>query len=476
MHPLRRPLVATAAVVFACAGVAGAAEVKPLDQSDTKAAPTGLSEPAVPRRANILIVITDDQRQGLNVMPAVRKYFTEQGRTYPSAFVTTPVCCPSRASIMTGQYAHNHHVQSNIPGVTLDEFVQRDTIQKRLHSDGYTTAYYGKFLNGWALTKDPNYFDTYALADVGDNSSDTRYYNTPFAVRNEGEVGQHEEIAEGYVTDYLGDEAVDFIDSHRNTPWLMILAPTAPHSPYTPESIYRDAWVGQWPGNEGVWEEDRSDKPPYVQAQDAQLSKGQYIRARQLRTLMSVDDVVERIFSTLRRIGESQDTLALYISDNGYMWGEHGLIAKDVPYTPAVKVRMLARWPAAIPAGSVDRRLVSNIDIAPTALAAAGLDPTGMDGRNLLDVSWARRRILLEHWCNVRACNLWAATRTKGHQYVEYYNADGRTTFREFYDLRRDPWQLRNLLYDGDSVNDPDWRPLAEQLAADRSCAGVSCP
>jgi arylsulfatase A-like enzyme len=378
---------------------------------------------------------------------------------------------------MTGQYAHNHGVQSNIPGVTLDEFVQRETIQKRLHSNGYTTAYYGKFLNRWALHKDPNYFDTYALADVGDKASDTRYYNTPFAVKDEGEDGYHEEFADGYVTDYLGDAAVDFIDSHRDTPWLMILAPTAPHAPYVPESIYRNAWVGQWPvNNKAVWERDRSDKPPYVRKYHVTPSRGRYIRAQQLRSLMSVDDVIERTFATLRRIGESQDTLALYTPDNGYMWGDHGLVAKDVPYTPAVKVKMFARWPSAIPPGSVDRRLVANIDIAPTALVAAGLDPEGTDGRDLLDPSWARERILLEHWCNVNACNRWAATRTKGHQYVEYYDADGRTTFREYYDLRRDPWQLRNLLHDRVRANNPDWGPLAEQLAADRSCAGGSCP
>jgi len=429
-----------------------------------------------PTQPNILIIVTDDQRQGISVMPVVRKYFAEQGRSYNNAFATTPVCCPSRASIMTGQYAHNHGVQSNIPGVTLNEFVQRDTIQKRLHSHGYTTGYFGKFLNGWALNKDPQHFDTYALARLGDRTSDTRYYNTPFVVKDEGESSYHDEIAEGYVTDYLGDKGVDFIESNRDAPWLMILAPTAAHAPFTSESVYRDAWVGKWRGNKAILEKDKSDKPPYVRRSDVGLSKGQDIRARQLRTLMSVDDIMERTFSALRRIDESTDTLALYVSDNGYMWGEHGLVAKDVPYTPSVKVKLFARWPASIPANSVDNRLVGNIDIAPTVLAAAGLEPFGVDGRNLLDPSWARDRILLEHWCNLSNCNRWASTRTQEYQFVEYYDADGRTKFREYYDQRRDPWQLRNLFHDGDPNSNPDRQRLAEQLSADRTCAGPSCP
>ena len=466
MSSLRRPLFPVAAVMLGFAAAVGSAAA----QIPTE---TSLPDPPQP---NILIIVTDDQRQGINVMPAVRKYFGEQGRAYSNAFVTTPVCCPSRASIMTGQYAHNHGVQSNIPDVTLDEFVQRDTIQKRLHSRGYTTGYFGKFLNGWALTKDPQHFDTYALANSGDNKSDTRYFNTNFAVKNEGESSYHDEIAEGYVTDYLGDKGVDFIETHQEAPWLMILAPTASHAPFTSESVYSDAWVGEWSGNKAVREKDRSDKPPYVRASDVGLSRGQHIRALQLRTLMSVNDIMERTFSALRRIDESRDTLAIYISDNGYMWGEHGLAAKDVPYTPSVKIKMFARWPAAIPANSVDSRLVANIDIAPTVLAAAGLDPFGVDGRNLLDPQWARDRILLEHWCNMSNCNRWASTRTKEYQFVEYYDADGRTTFKEYYDQRRDPWQLRNLLRDGDRNNNPDWEALSEQLTADRTCAGPSCP
>jgi hypothetical protein len=119
---------------------------------------------------------------------------------------------------------------------------------------------------------------------------------------------------------------------------------------------------------------------------------------------------------------------------------------------------------------------VGNIDLAPTVLAAAGLALSGVDGRDLLDPSWDRERILLEHWCNVNSCNRWASARTKAGQYVEYYDEAGRTTFREYYDLRRDPFQLRNLLHDGNRGNNPNRRALSEQLAADRACEGSSCP
>jgi arylsulfatase A-like enzyme len=333
---MRAPLLFAVAVVLPVAVGAAAAQATALPARGATA-----SAAAAPEPPNILLVLTDDQRDGIDFMPAVRKYFVQQGRTYSRAFATTPVCCPSRASIMSGQYAHNHGVQSNVPGVTLDEFVQRETIQRRLDDAGYTTSYLGKFLNGWALEKDPRHFDTYALARVGDNSSNTRYYNTTFAVKDEGESDYHEEAAEGYVTDYLGDEAVSFIESHVAQPWLLILAPTAPHSPFVSESVYRDAWVGKWPGNKAVWEKDKSDKPPYLRASNSGLAKGRQIRALQLRTLMSVDDVIERTMSTLRRTGESDNTLALYVTENGYMWGEHGRIGKDVPYTPAVNVSCL---------------------------------------------------------------------------------------------------------------------------------------
>jgi arylsulfatase A-like enzyme len=196
---------------------------------------------------------------------------------------------------------------------------------------------------------------------------------------------------------------------------------------------------------------------------------------------MSVDDLVSRIFDELGKIGQLNNTLAFFISDNGLMWGEHGLTGgKGVPYTPSVKVPMLARWPGHIPTGSIDPRFVANIDISPTILAATGVAPNPakpLDGRNLLDRNWKRNRMLLEFWCSNKGCNRWASTRSRHLQYTEYYDESGAITFRELY--RNDPWQLDNVLADGDPSNDPTpgkLERLHRRLTHDRTCVADSCP
>ena len=146
-----------------------------------------------------------------------------------------------------------------------------------------------------------------------------------------------------------------------------------------------------------------------------------------------------------------------------------------------MKVPLLLRWPGGERAGATSRRLAGTVDIAPTVLDAAGVaaDPAKppLDGRSLLR-SRKRNRVLLEYWREGnRMYPTWASTRTRSFQYVEYYRDDRQTvTFREYYDLRRDPWQLRNLLRDGNPANDPRIAPLAARLAADRGCTGTAAP
>jgi arylsulfatase A-like enzyme len=129
--------------------------------------------------------------------------------------------------------------------------------------------------------------------------------------------------------------------------------------------------------------------------------------------------------SALERTGQSNETLAFFISDNGYLWGEHGLVRKGVPYEQATKVSLYARWPREIAGGTKDGRFAANIDVAPTVLDAVGLPIGDLDGQSLLDEDWERRRLLLEYWCNIRSCNPWASTRTRSYQYVEYYSRQG---------------------------------------------------
>jgi arylsulfatase A-like enzyme len=183
------------------------------------------------------------------------------------------------------------------------------------------------------------------------------------------------------------------------------------------------------------------------------------------------------VFRTLRRLGESRRTLAIFVSDNGYLWTEHhfGYDAygggKRVPYTSSVQVPFFLRWPGHVTPGSRDGRITGTVDIAPTVLAAARVAPDPakppLDGRSVLSGE-RRTHIVLEHWRTGGEVPAWASIRTRRSQYVEYY------------DLVRDPWQLRNLLHDGNGANDPDVTTIAAQLQRDRRCEGTlgerACP
>ena len=201
-------------------------------------------------------------------------------------------------------------------------------------------------------------------------------------------------------------------------------------------------------------------------------------RRSQLRSLMAVDDLVGKVARTLGELRESRNTLAIFLSDNGVLWGEHRLRSKTQPYTPGVRIPLMVRWPGRVPAGRVDRRLVANIDVAPTILDASGTEADSaypVDGRSLLD-SWTRERLLIEYrrYGHFKAPT-WRSIRTKTSQYVEYYR-NGSIVFREYYALRGDPWQNRNLLRDGTHANDPNVRKLHRRLRADAVCAGSACP
>lgn len=426
-------------------------------------------------RPNILVIVTDDQRASgtLAVMPETRRWFAEGGARFPHAFATTPYCCPSRASILTGQYAHNHglKVAPSARAASPESDFQRSTLERYLQDGGYRTAIFGKYLNGLAIRRDPPYFDEWATIRVPHHVS---YYGGEVnAGGDTGPVGD-------YHTHYVRDRALSFLEdaADDSRPWFMYVAFKAPHAPYTAEPKYRQAPVPPGAANPGMEETDLSDKPPFVTRRLVGNADAETLRARQLRTLMSVDDAVGALFDELARSGDDERTLAIFTSDNGYTWGEHGLVARKlVPYTPSVAVPLLIRWPGHVSPGTVDQRLASTVDVAPTALAAAGVRPDArlpVDGRSLLDAD-RRRRLLLEFW-SVGAVPDWASVRARKHQYVEYYDSDGTVVFREYYDLRRDRWQLTNLLQDGVPGNAPDTSSLARQLAADRRCAGDACP
>jgi arylsulfatase A-like enzyme len=424
-------------------------------------------------RPNILVFLTDDQRtDSMDALPKTLEWFADAGTSFPNGLVTTPLCCPSRASILSGRYAHNTGVHTNSSVEEVYAFDQSATVEAYLQAAGYRTAIAGKFLNLWNLQDTPPFWDHYAIMNQA--------YNNP-KVNIDGDYTQH--FGE-YSTELVGEQAIDFLDDFDHTddaaPWFLYVTPFAPHAPYTASATYADSPVDTWPGNPAVFESDRSDKPTWVQTTVGTLASANVVRTGQYRTLFSVDDVVDDVMTHLDELGES-NTLAIFMSDNGYTWSEHGINAnKRVPYLPSVEVPFFVRWPGHVEEGATDERIVAGIDVAPTALDAANVaepDHPAMDGLSVLSGS-SRSRILLEYWRSGDDVKWpsWSAELTSATQYIEWYDDDLQTiTFKEYYDLANDPWQLVNLLDDGNGANDPDAKTLSKDLAVDRVCAASTC-
>ena len=387
MLSVSRRLVSFALVILAVAAMAAstaALRTEPVEAAAPSDSTTALAGPDAP---NVLLVVTDDQRNGLDVMPSVKKRIQKEGTSYTNAFATTPLCCPSRASIYTGQYSHNHEVVDNQHAGELNS---KETLQYFLRKAGYRTGIVGKYLNS-VRRQGPPSFRKHAV--IISKLPSSYYYGGRWAVTNKGIVEPN-----GYSTSFIRKYTTRFLQQwdrrDDDKPWFMVVTPTAPHLPATTTPKYSNAPVPEF---KPVREKDRSDKPAYVKKSSVSAQTGKFLREKQLRSLMPVDDMVNRVLGTLRALNENSETVVIYMSDNGFLWGEHGMAKKTVPYTEAVKVPLLVKWPGRIPADNIDERLVGNVDIAPTILDAVGIrgPMEGMDGRSLLD-SWSRDRILLE--------------------------------------------------------------------------------
>jgi len=426
-----------------------------------------------PPQPNVLIVLTDDQgaRGTLSprTMPATHRWFVRGGSLFENAFATTPLCCPSRASIMTGRYAHNHGVLQNGGADGPRALDQAATMQHALERAGYRTAIAGKFFNHWPVDEDPLGFDEWAIFDKG-------YEDV------EANVDGERTIVREYSTGFVEKRALSFVrDAERSDeqPWFLYLAPFAPHGPATPSNRYAEASVPPWRPTPAFLEADLSDKPPFVPPASSNPGYVGATREDELRTLRSVDDLVGRLAALLRDLGEERETLAFFLSDNGHLLGEHGLQAKAAPYTDSVAIPFAVRWPAGgVAADARDPRLVAAVDVAPTVYAAAGVEPPGpLDGRSVLGGAVPRREILLEAWASRRSPT-WASVRSAAFQYVEYYGEGEAVRFREYYDLRRDPWQLENLLAGASGRRPPAARvaALGRELGRARTCSGTEGP
>ncbi|WP_327169130.1 sulfatase [Streptomyces subrutilus] len=460
----RRGFIAGAAAVAASATATGLAH--------PAAAAAAGNGSAAAARPNILLIVTDDQPKHTDwAIPQTIDWLGGHGVTFTHGHSATPLCAPSRSSIFSGRHAHHHGVRNNDASHSLD---QSTTVQRHLAQAGYRTGLFGKYLNSWTLADNPPHFEEFALLQPG-------YHNARWNV--DGTVQQ----LSGYTTNIVKNRTLAFLDKSTTDtrPWFAYVTPYASHAPNTPAPKYAETPVPAWNGRPSVPEDDRSDKPPYIRNATSTLDDGRETRTRQLRSLLSVDDAVQAIREKLAALGQLENTLVIFTGDNGYTWADHGWTKKSVPYSPAHEVPFYLSWPArGLGGGTTDQRIVANIDIAPTILDAAGIArPAGQDGRSLLGPA-ARDHLLVQWWkqgTGAEGPTSWASYVAKEKQYTEYYDlhtdaagnvsGTGQVTFREYYDLAADPYQLKNLLYQATPAQEQALGvpALAAQLAADRS-------
>ncbi|MDP1688523.1 MAG: sulfatase-like hydrolase/transferase [bacterium] len=419
-------------------------------------------------RPNIVLILTDDQTpNSLDYMPIVQRELVNKGVKFTNGFVTTGLCCPSRVSIQTGQYVHNHHIITNSelqsgasafmasPGATSN-------IATWLHDAGYSTGYFGKYLNGYNLVSPtiPAGWDKWNVFKGDPATGDDNYYN--YTLNEDGiektYISNLDTNTEYYATDLLASRTVDFIKSKANKPFFVVYAPYGPHSPTAPAPRHIDTLKNLPLWRPPSWNElDMSDKSPWWQATSTRSSPYvtsanlDALKVREIETLLSVDDAVGSIISALETAGVSDNTIIVYLSDNGFSWGEHWYYGKNCQYDECSKVPFIVRYPALGIIPRVDNRFVLNIDIAPTFAELAGITPPSkVNGRSFLklltnsDNSW-RNDFLLEGWnssTTVQSPPTYANVRNSQWEYIK--SNDGGT-FEELYNIVQDPYELVNV-------------------------------
>ncbi len=420
-------------------------------------------------RRNIIFILIDDQRY--DAMSCMGHPFLQTpnldrlvrgGAHFKNALVTTSLCSPSRATILTGQYAHRHGVLNNrtvLPGGTV-------TFPMLLKNAGYETAFIGKWHMGHADDMPQPGFDRW-VSFRGQGV----YYNPRFNV--DGEHVQRE----GYITDLITDYAVEFVERPREKPFFLYVSHKAVHANFEPAERHKDKYSDVSltpPASTADTEENYKGKPAWVRAARnsvvgvdgmywGRMPYDKFIRDYN-RTILGIDERVGRVIATLEKSGMLDSTLIIFTSDNGFLQGEHGLIDKRNMYEESIRIPMIVHCPDVVPAGSEVDRMVLNTDIAPTILDAAGTSiPDSMQGASFMPlargetVPW-RESFLYEYfWEEAFPENPTVfGVRTDRWKYMWYHGINDRN---ELYDLRNDPHEMTNL------IDDPDAESTRKEMA-----------
>ena len=370
----------------------------------------------------------------------------KEGVIFRNAFVTTPLCSPSRASFMSGRWAQSHGIKSNGNNAELShQLVSFSMLQQKA---GYETAYIGKLHMGNDDAPRPGFDHWVSFKGQG------VYQNPSINVNGKSAV------QEGFMTDLLNEHAVKYLKQPRSKPFSLYLAHKAVHGPFTPpdrhRELYADAEIIRHPNAQ----DDLQGKPALQREVpvDSKKNPGQVrggppnetIR-NQLRLMQAVDEGVGEILKVLEETKQLDNTLIIFTSDNGYFHGDHGLGDKRAAYEESLRIPFLARYPAWFKAGSTNDAVILNVDIAPTMMEIAGAKlPLNVRGKSLMPLfrgkaTAVRQDFYCEYFeeAGFPRIPTWHAVRTDRWKYIEY---PSNAAWAELYDLKADPYEMKNLI------------------------------
>lgn len=428
---------------------------------------------------SIIFILADDHRY--DAMGFVNKItglqtpgmdrMAKEGAHLKNAFVSTALCSPSRASILTGQFAHTHTVVDNEAALPSNLVF----FPSYLQSNGYQTAFMGKWHMGNTDDRPQPGFDHW-ISFQGQGV----YYNPTFNVN-----GKRIKQPEGsYITDLLTDYAIDWMDKRKKSkPFFLYLSHKGVHAEFQPakrhEGKYSDIPVVCPPSmyltatdsskTYGIvtapqTKVNHQDIPKWVRNQRYSWHGVDYMYhgaikfddfyRRYLETLQAVDESIERVLNWVHSRGLQDNTMVVYMGDNGFSFGEHGLIDKRHAYEESMRVPLLVWAPGMIKANSIVEQIIMNVDLAPTFLEIAGIaKPKQMQGYSFADIlkgknsSWKREKVFYEYYWEAAFPQTPTvfAVRTHRYKYI-YYN--GTWDINELYDLEADPYEMNNLIRD----------------------------
>jgi len=437
--------------------VALAASISALAVAATRPPPPRVDPATLP--PNIVLIVSDDQTyDSLPSHPPAMPWLQSQifdpgGRWlyFPHAYLSTPLCCPSRATILSGGYAHHTGVEGNGDGVFFDE---SDTLATRLDDAGYETALIGKYLNDYPWARGP-YIPRGWDRWVAKRNTDKGTTYESYDLIDQGVPLFVGDYPGGYATDRLADYAVNFLRAQPSDhPYFLYFTPSAPHAPWIPaerdRGSFQDVRVPMAPRR--AMNSVRG-APPWVRdlrpIDDRFAVQLERWRRRESETLLALDDAVRRIVQEVRARGELGRTVFIFMTDNGWSFGQHRWVGKRCAYDPCIQTPLAIRSPW-VTAATVDQ-LVSNVDIAPTIAELAGRTSPLHDGISLAPlVTGATTRdiprdgILIE-WAGDADVPPWQGVRTQNFAYIETKGG-----WVELYDFGgmlgpADPWQLHNV-------------------------------